>query len=488
MIFNSLTFVVFFIAVAVSYYLVPHKLRYPHLLAASLIFYMWSDPASVIWLAITTLVTWFAGILIGSGKSKSSKKTWLIISLVINFGILFVFKYFNLFGEGVNALFGLLGSKYEIARSSLAAPIGISFYTFQAVGYTIDVYRGKKEPQKNLLKYSVFVSFFPVILSGPIQRSDVLMPQLEEYHKFDYGLVTSGLKLCTMGLFKKIVVADTIAVYVNNVFGNIDAYDGFGLIVASILFTLQIYCDFSGYSDIAIGVARILGFRLGKNFDHPYFSTSIKDFWKRWHISLSSWFGSYLYIPLGGNRCSKARKYFNIMVTFLVSGIWHGASLTFIVWGALHGVYRVFGEITLPLREKIHKAVHYDKAKRLKKAVSIFITFSLVSFAWIFFKASDIGDAFRFVGRLFTFNEGFGSRSYFFTELKNIFGERREMYLSAIVLPTFLFVSVFDHFKPLGAFISRRPQFIRFLIYLFAILFIAIFARPDMQDFIYVQF
>ena len=488
MLFNSLNFAIFFPIAAISYYLIPRKYRNWQLLAACLVFYMWSNPASVIWLAVTTLVTWTSALLMGSDTAKKPRRLWLVIGLLVNFGILFVFKYFDLFGQGVCALFDLIGINVGEIKLSLAAPIGISFYTFQAVGYTIDVYRGKKAPEKNLLKYSVFVAFFPVILSGPIQRSTDLLPQLEEDHKFDYNLVTSGLKLCAMGLFKKIVVADTIAVYVNNVFGNIDAYDGFGLIVGSLLFTLQIYCDFSGYSDIAIGVARMMGFRLGKNFDHPYFADSIRDFWSRWHISLSSWFASYLYIPLGGNRCSKPRKYFNIMVTFLVSGIWHGANLTFIIWGALHGLFRVLGEITLPVRKKIYAATKYDKAVHLKKAVSIFVTFCLVSFAWIFFKSASVGDAFKFIGKLFTFNEGFGTKSYFFTELKNVFGERREMYLSAIVLPTFLLVSVFDHFKPLGAFVSRRPGLVRFLIYLFAILFIAIFARPDMQDFIYVQF
>lgn len=489
MLFNTLSFAIFLPIVAVTYYLTPQKLRNWQLLAACLVFYMWTNPMSVVWLAITTTVTWGAGMLMGADKTKKPRKMWLVFSLIINFGILLVFKYFNLFTDGAYYILDLLHISHGSGNVfSLAAPLGISFYTFQAVGYTIDVYRGTKGPERNFLKYSVFVSFFPVILSGPIQRSTELIPQLEEQHKFDYDLVTSGLKLCAFGLFKKIVVADTIAVYVDKVFGNINAFDGFGLIVASLLFTFQIYCDFSGYSDVAIGVARIMGFRLGKNFDHPYFSTSIKDFWKRWHISLSSWFGSYLYISMGGNRCSKPRKYFNIMVTFLVSGLWHGASLTFIIWGALHGIYRVLGEITLPLRNKIYTVTHYEKAKHLKKILSVIFTFCLVSFAWIFFKANSIGDAFNYIGRLFTFNEGFGTKSYFFNELKNVFGERRELYLTAIVFPTFLIVSVFDYFKPLGAFIKRRSAIVRFIIYLFAVLFIAIFARPNMQDFIYVQF
>jgi len=343
MVFNSYDFLIFFPIVTLIYFLIPHKVRYIWLLIASYFFYMcWNVKYSLI-LLFSTFVTYVSGLLITRAnkiddekRRVKKKKMWVALSFIINLAILFLFKYFDFAIDNINAILSCLNIKVLIPSFDLVLPVGISFYIFQALSYTVDVYRNEIDAEKNFLKYALFVSFFPQLVAGPIERSKNLLNQIYERHYFDAQRVKDGLLLMIWGGFQKIVIADRVAVVVDTVFNNFPTYQGMYIIVATVLFAIQIYCDFSGYSTIATGAAKVMGFELMENFNAPYFSMSVSEFWRRWHISLSSWFKDYLYIPLGGNRKGKLRKYINIMIVFLVSGLWHGAEWSFIVWGALN--------------------------------------------------------------------------------------------------------------------------------------------------------
>lgn len=398
MLFNSLQFLIFFPLVCIIYFtLKDNKSRIPFLLIASYYFYMNWNPAYAILIFVSTLLTYLCGIFVEKYKEDNrKKKLFLTISLIINFSILFVFKYFNFINESVFVILEHLGIRWNVPNLDVLLPVGISFYTFQAVGYSIDVYRGGVKAERNFIIYALFVSFFPQLVAGPIERSPNLLPQFYEEHKFSYNNAIEGLKQMLWGFFMKICVADTLANYVNAVFNNVEHHNGTSLILATIFFTFQIYCDFGGYSNIAIGAARVMGFRLMENFHYPYFSLNIKEFWRRWHISLSSWFMDYVYIPLGGNRVSYPRHLLNLMITFLVSGIWHGANWTFVLWGALHGCYQVIGNI-------FRKYIYTPKYSTvISKVVSTLFCFVIVAFAWIFFRANNVNDAFLIIEKIFT--------------------------------------------------------------------------------------
>lgn len=337
MLFNSLQFLIFFPIVILLYYLLPHSKRWIFLLLASYYFYMSWNPAYIVLILISTLVDYFAAIKMSEQDNINKRKIYLFFSLFANLGLLFIFKYFNFFNDSVRLLFQSLGVNYGVPSLSLLLPVGISFYTFQTLSYTIDVYRGVTKPERHFGIFAVYVSFFPQLVAGPIERSERLLPQFRVPVIPNENNFSSGMKLMVWGFFKKVVVADNVAIIVNQVYNNVNEYQGLPLIIATFLFAIQIYCDFSGYSDIAIGSARVMGIHLMKNFNTPYFSKSITEFWKRWHISLSTWFRDYVYIPLGGNRVSKPRHYLNLFLTFLISGLWHGANWTFVIWGALHG-------------------------------------------------------------------------------------------------------------------------------------------------------
>lgn len=486
MLFNSLEFIIFFPLVTIIYFVLPHKFRWAFLLVSSYVFYMGWNAAYALLLLASTAITYFASLLIDKSESKKAKKTFLALSIIINLGILFTFKYFNFFTDGLYAVLDYLKISYSPIKYSLVLPVGISFYIFQALGYSIDVYRCDVKVQKHFGKYALFVSFFPQLVAGPIERSKNLLPQFDEIHSFNYENAVSGLRLMLWGYFKKIVIADTVCVAVNTVYNEITVYDGFPIIIATLLFTIQIFCDFSGYSDIARGCARIMGFRLMLNFNHPYFSTSIQDFWRNWHISLSTWFKDYVYIPLGGNRKGEARRRINLLITFLVSGLWHGANLTFVIWGGIHGLFQVIGRITQKSRDKISNAIKLNKIPKLHKAFQIVITFALVSFAWIFFRANTLSDAIYAIGHLFSFNEI--SLSYAFTELKLIFGTRAEFYRLIATLPVFIVASFIDKYCSINKIFSKSNKYLRFVMYIVIIVYILIFARAEMQDFIYFQF
>ena len=397
MLFNSFHFLVFFTLITILYYLTPHRLRWILMLAGSYYFYMCWRPELILLLIFITFVNYVAAKKIYRADNGQKKKKILLVSMIINFGILFVFKYMNFFSESMASAVSLLGINYVPKEFDIILPMGISFFTFQAAAYTIDVYRERIKPVKHYGKFSLFISFFPQLVAGPIERSENLLPQFYKKHKFSLSQTKEGLKIMLWGFFKKVVIADRAAIAVNTVFNNVEFYSGLYLVLASLLFTIQIYCDFSGYSDIAKGAARVLGFDLMDNFKRPFISKNIKEFWRRWHVSLSSWFMDYVYIPLGGNRKGEIVKYRNLLITFMVSGLWHGAAWTFVIWGGLHGIFIVVYNIFAPIIYKIKTTVHLDKSKVLTFIYNFGVTcltFGLVVFAFIFFRANTVEDGF----------------------------------------------------------------------------------------------
>ena len=363
------------------------------LLVASYYFYMNWKPAYALLLLTSTAVTYLSALGIGHFAEKRKKKMCLVSSLVLNLAILFLFKYYNFLSSNIEAAFQSFGLGINMPDFGLLLPVGISFYTFQALGYSIDVYRGTTKVERDFFTYALFVSFFPQLVAGPIERSNNLLPQFKQEHRFDYEAVMSGVRLMLWGYFMKLVLADRCGLYVDAIFNNVDKHNGGSYLVASLLFPFQIYGDFAGYSLIAIGVARVLGFRLMENFRRPYFACTVGEFWHRWHISLSTWFKDYVYIPLGGNRVGRMRNYFNLFVTFVVSGIWHGANWTFLCWGSLHGVLLC-----------IEKALGFSKRRfsGMRKFFHWAVTFVIICFAWIMFRANNLSDAMTVVAGIFT--------------------------------------------------------------------------------------
>lgn len=393
MLFTSWSFVLFFGIVFFLYYLLPYRFRWALLLLVSYYFYACWNYKLLALLAGTTLLTYACGRCIAAAGSARGKRLAMAIGVAMPLLALFYFKYFNFATETVNAIATLFPLSLRLPAYTIILPIGISFYTFKTISYVIDVYRGKMRVEKHVGMYALYVSFFPQLLAGPIERPENLLPQFREEHAFDYAGVTYGLKTMAWGYFKKMIIADALAVYVDTVYNAVTQYRGLTLIVATILFSIQIYCDFSGYSDIAIGAARMLGFTGMQNFLTPYFSKSVRSFWRRWHISLSSWFMDYIYIPLGGNRVRIPRYYCNLFITFLVSGLWHGANWTFVLWGALHGVYIIVGQITKNVRARAYTALHIRRDGWFAGAWQTVVTFALVTVAWIFFRANSLSDA-----------------------------------------------------------------------------------------------
>ncbi len=392
--FNSIQFLLFYPIVVVLNYVVPHKYRWIPLLIASYYFYMTWNAKLFFLILFTTSVSYASGIFIE--RKPHHKKLWMIISVISSLSVLFFFKYYNFVAGNIDNFFG---SDFTL---NLILPVGISFYTFQTLSYSIDGYRGNIKSERHFGYYALFVSFFPQLVAGPIERPDNLLPQLHAEHKFNTNDLYIGSKRMLAGFFKKIVVADTVAPYVNLVYNNVSEAQGLAIIIATLLFAVQIYCDFSGYTDIAIGCARIMGYRLMQNFDRPYSAQNIRDFWARWHISLSSWFKDYLYIPLGGNRKGHSRQLINLLIVFLISGLWHGAEWTFILWGLLHGIYRIIGDVTYKKRNNLYKKAGLDVKSRGVKIFRTAVTFILVCFAWIFFRANNISDLLIILKKLFT--------------------------------------------------------------------------------------
>lgn len=404
--FNSINFMIFFPVVLALYFVIPKALRQIWLLAASYYFYMSWNARYALLIAASTLITYVSGIAIeryrDSGRT-GRRLTVLFSCLGINLGILLFFKYGNFLIASLDRGLELLHIGSVDQRFYFLLPVGISFYTFQALGYTIDVYRGDVRAETNLIRYALFVSFFPQLVAGPIERSKNLLSQMQniaEIKLWNARRVTSGTILMIWGFFVKMVIADRAAVLVNTVFDNYRMYGSTELVLAAVFFALQIYCDFGSYSLIAIGAAKIMGFELMENFNTPYFACSIRDFWSRWHISLSTWFRDYLYIPLGGNRRGRVRKSVNIMIVFLASGLWHGADWSYVVWGGIHGAYQVIGDYLASFREKCIRKLRVNTACFSWKFLQTAVTFILVVFAWIFFRADSIGDALQYIRRI----------------------------------------------------------------------------------------
>ncbi len=390
MLFNSIEFLLFFPAVCVLYYALPHRARWILLLGASCLFYMAFEPKYILLCAYVILLDYASGLLIHRANGKM-RTALLAASLLLSFAPLFVYKYFDFAAVSAARAAAFFRLSYTPKLLNLLLPIGISFLTFQSFGYCIEVYRGKQKPERRLHYFALFVMFFPQLVAGPIERVQNLLPQFDEVHVFSPANLSHGLRRMMFGLFKKMAVADQLSVIVNAVYGNPDGYGSLWKLIATLCFAFQIYCDFSGYSDIAIGAARVLGFRLMENFDHPYLSASVPEFWRRWHISLSGWFRDYVYFPLGGSRCSALRRDFNLLVTFLISGLWHGAGFTFILWGGLNGIYQVISHHTRALRDKLFGRL----PNVLRRAVGVLFTFCLITLTWVFFRAGSISEAFH---------------------------------------------------------------------------------------------
>ena len=409
--FNSSDFLLFFPIVVLIYFLIPTKLKKIWLLLASFFFYMCWNVKYIILIFTSIIITYFCAIILEkikhTDRSELQKvklmKLTMILSLAINLGLLVFFKYTNFFLSTIQSAFHLLNIELNIPTFDILLPVGISFYTFQAIGYTIDVYRNDIYAEKNFIQYALFVSFFPQLVAGPIERSKNLLVQLSTNKKFNYENFRQGFLYMLWGYFLKIVIADRAAIFVDTVYNNLDNYQGGYIFVASILFSIQIYCDFYGYSMIAKGAAKILGISLMENFEYPYLRQSISDFWHGWHISLSTWFRDYLYIPLGGNRKGAFRKYLNVMIVFLVSGLWHGASVSFVIWGGLHGIYQVIGDVIKPLRLKIRHTLQLDSNSFGYKLSAVAITFYLTNFAFIFFRGGTFSVSITAIKKMYTF-------------------------------------------------------------------------------------
>lgn len=476
MAFNSFSFWFIFPFIFGLYWLIPSKhnqWRKVFLVVASYLLYMNWKPAFAIVLIGVTLITYWGGQVL-ERKDESEKiavKRKRLVWLFALMGLLplLVFKYYNFLNDSLTEGLATIGLKFALPGLNWAVPVGISFFTFQAVGYMLDVYHGRVKAEKNLLDYVLFVSFFPQVTSGPISTAEELMPQIKATHRFDYEQGKQGLKYLLWGMFIKLVIADRLGLFVDTVYANYIHYSGATCFVASIFYTLQIYCDFAGYSLMAIGIARTLGFNLIDNFRRPYLAVSITDFWKRWHISLTRWLTQQIYIPLGGSRCSKLRTYWNIFVTFLVSGIWHGANWTFIVWGVMHGVFQIV--------EKALGWQKYEGHNWAVRGIRMIVTFLLVNFAWVFFRMPNISDAIGVIGRMLT-EAGIPSLSDL---------GPAGIIIIAMALPILVFKDLREEFFPSRfGFLDKRLT--RWVVYVSLFCMILLLGVLDGGQFIYVGF
>jgi D-alanyl-lipoteichoic acid acyltransferase DltB (MBOAT superfamily) len=477
MLFNSPEFAAFFPVVTLLYFALPHRLRWLLLLMASCVFYMAFLPKYLLILFGLIAVDYAAGLWIEGAKGWR-RQAILVASLAANLGILALFKYWPFFDENLVALSQAIGWNYSSHALALLLPIGLSFHTFQSMAYTIEVYRGRQAAERHLGIYALYVLFYPQLVAGPIERPQHLLHQFREEHRFDCDRVVGGLRLMLGGFLKKMLIADRLAVVVNRVYQDPHSHQGPALLLASVFFAFQIYCDFSGYTDIARGAARVMGFRLIANFNHPYSARSIADFWRRWHISLSTWFRDYLYIPLGGNRVSPLRRSLNLMIVFVVSGFWHGASWAFLAWGALHGLYLIVGSGAGAFRESYHRL----GATAAGRAMQVLFTFTLVTVAWVFFRASTVADAAYVLSHL-------GTGWWFPGEsLLGVGVSARELAIDGAVILALEAAHRLQARRPWGERIQALRPWARWAVYYGCFLAIAALGQFKPQQFIYFQF
>ncbi|MFA5074258.1 MAG: MBOAT family O-acyltransferase [Nitrospirota bacterium] len=488
MLFNSFEFAVFFPLITLLYFLSPHKLRWMLLLGASCIFYMAFIPVYILILAVTIVIDYIAGIKIENAEKIQKKKLYLIVSIVSTCLVLFIFKYFNFFNNNFASIANFFHWNYPIEMVNIILPIGLSFHTFQSLSYVIEVYRGNQKAERHFGIYSLYVMFYPQLVAGPIERPQNLLHQFREEYFFEYQRAADGMKLMAWGLFKKVVIADRLAIVVNHVYSAPTEYAGLTLIVATIFFAFQIYCDFSGYSDIAIGAAQVMGFSLMDNFKRPYHAASISEFWKRWHISLSTWFRDYVYIPLGGNRVSKWKWQMNLFLTFLISGLWHGANWTYVLWGALNGFYLIFALWTQDLRNNLATRLRLTNYPVLRKGWAILVTFSLVCFAWIFFRARTLDDAWYMATHLLSGLGNLGDFSYVKESISDLGLSKEELFIAIASLCLLEFVHLIQRHANMRHLLSEKPVWYRWSVYYaigLSMLFFGVFGK---NQFIYFQF
>ncbi len=494
MLFTTLNFLFFFSIVLFFSWLIPGKYRWVILLAASFYFYFCWEPLYIIVLIISTLIDYFCGVRIGKSQNPKERLHYLILSLFSNLGLLFIFKYLDFFNASMNTLLQPFHIIYNAPALNIVVPLGLSYYTFRKLGYIIDVYRENLAPEKHLGKFALYVSFFPAIIAGPIDRAKDLLPQFSRTYGFDYSRITGGVKLLVWGMFKKLVIADHLATFVQAVYNHPRDFQGLDLIIATLFFSIQIYADFSGYSDMAIGIAQILGYNLVDNFNRPYFATSITEFWRRWHISLTTWLRDYLFLPAAYAVSRKIKKdrllkikaevwayIIGILVTMLICGLWHGARWTFIIWGGLHGLYLAFSFAARKYKKKWRKRVYQPLTpvlKSLYKGIQILFTFLGVSFLWIFFRANSLADAFYIISHL---PKGIGMSSVF---SKMGLG----LYITLASIGLMLFIQIIQPHSGYRDMFAPRPLIFRWVMYLLLVLAIMNLGKFREIPFIYVQF
>lgn len=497
MLFNSLEFIIFFPIVSIVYFLIPHRIKHLWLLGASYYFYMSWNPEYVFLLLFSTVSSWLGGLLLSMPGCRPGgiRRKWCLAGCIgLNLGLLFFFKYYAFAAATVARILAGFGTYGQASAFDILLPVGISFYTFQAVGYLIDIYRGEIQAEKNFLRYALFLSFFPQLVAGPIERSRHLMRQMYEPHSFDYRRMREGLLQMGWGFFQKLVIADRIALLVTDVYGDFLNHSGLQIALATVLFAFQIYCDFGGYCNIAVGAARVMGFALTENFKSPYYAVTVSEFWRAWHISLTMWFRDYLYVPLGGNRCGRLRKYCNIMLTFCVSGLWHGAGWNYVVWGGLNGLYQAAGDLTRPLRSRMQEGLHMRTDCCSCRLLQRIATFLLVDFSWLFFRADSVAAAWQMLRHsiaapgLLTF---FKPDTLLGIDTMSL--SEKDFFLLLLSLVLLMLVDGGKRRKvDFQGMLARQNIWFRWLVYygmIFAILILGVYGpKYDSSAFIYFQF
>jgi alginate O-acetyltransferase complex protein AlgI len=491
MLFNSFEFALFFPIVTILFFLLPHRYRWLLLLLASCFFYMFFKPVYIFILIFTILIDYFAAILIARQVEKKKRKLLLLISIIANVGILVVFKYYNFLATNLQIVMESVHKTGHIPLLNMLLPIGLSFHTFQAMSYTIEVYRGKQVPEKHLGIYALYVMFYPQLVAGPIERPQNILHQFHEPKSFNYENMRSGLILMAWGLFKKVVIADRLALFVNHVYGQPLQYKGLPLIISSVFFAFQIYCDFSGYSDIAIGSARCMGYELMQNFNKPYMSTSISEFWQRWHISLSTWFRDYVYIPLGGNRLGAARWCLNIMIVFLISGIWHGANWTFLIWGLLNGVYLLIEHFLKKLvPQETRKPNTNNMLLTMFHRIKVFL---LITLAWVFFRAENLSQALYIIKHMFVglpeqIRQIFYNENFARLKLLYLHNKPGSFVIALLLLALLMTVHHRQKTKEFSEWLTAKPTYVRWTAYYVLVLSFVTLGVFNNSEFIYFKF